>query len=123
MPDTPRASALIRAYFASLPPDGRRAIKQLRTAIKAAAPDAAAAFSYRIPGFTLNGRILVWYAAWQNHVSIYPATTAMRRAGGRALARYEMSQGTIRFPLAEPVPVAMVRRLVRARAAEITQDP
>ena len=111
-------AAALRSYFAALPPDSRRRLKALGAIIKSAAPGAVAAFSYRIPGFRLNDHALLSYAAWTHHVSLYPVTSGMKRAGGAQLRRFVVSKGTIRFPLSEPLPEALVTKLVKARVAE-----
>jgi uncharacterized protein YdhG (YjbR/CyaY superfamily) len=111
--------AKIRAYLASLPPNARKAVQKIRADVRAAAPDAVESFSYRIPGFKLDGRSLVWCAAFVHHASLYPITLALLRTHRIDVAGYETSKGTIRFPLTAPVPSALVRRLVKARVAEV----
>lgn len=111
--------AALRAYVAALPPAARRVFKLARATIRDAVPDVEEGFSYRIPAFRLDGVMLVWCAGWTAHLSIYPVTPAMEKAGGARLARYRAAKGTLKFALDEELPTAYIAKLVRARAAEI----
>jgi len=108
-----------RAYLASLPAPVRKRLKDIRDIVRAIAPDAVEVFSYGIPGFKLDGKPLVWYAAFKHHTSLYPMTASIRRAHAAALKDYKMSTGTVQFPLDTPLPLALIKRLVKARLAEL----
>ena len=109
----------VTQYFAATPPNARAALRKIRAAILSVAPKAEEVFSYRIPGFRLNGRSFVWYAAFKDHCSLYPMTGAIRRRLARDLAGYETSKGTVRLPLTKPIPVGLVKKLVKARVTEM----
>ena len=113
------ARAQVDAYIAALPPAARRTMQKMRAAIRAAAPRAVEHFSYRIPGYRMDERPLVWYGAFPNHTSMYPMTAGIRRALAADIEPYETSTGTIRFPLDDPPSPALIRKLVKARIAEM----
>jgi uncharacterized protein YdhG (YjbR/CyaY superfamily) len=109
----------VRDYYASLPAPVRRRVRELRSIILSAAPDAEETISYRIPAFKRGGRILVYCAGWKEHTSLYPLTAGMKQACAADLARFDVSKGTIRFPNERPLPVAVIKRLVKARLREL----
>ena len=108
----------VAAYIAKMPPVARRALEQLRTAIKAAAPDITERVSYRIPTFELDGQYLLYIAGFKEHVSVYPVTSGMLARYGKAIAPYRTGKGTLRFPLDAPVPTDLVAKLAKVRVRE-----
>jgi uncharacterized protein YdhG (YjbR/CyaY superfamily) len=113
------ASVQVRKYLAAQPPRTRVTLKKMRETILAAAPGAVEAFSYRIPSVKLDDKALVWYAGFTNHTSLYPIGDAIKRKYAKDLAGYETSKGTVRFPLDKALPVALVKRLVKARIDQL----
>ena len=109
----------VTAYLATVPVDARTALQRLRNAIRAAAPGAEEGFSYGLPAFKLDGRSLVCYSAPKRHCSFYPMSAAVISANAKDLRGYDTSKGTIRFPANKPLPLALVRKLVRARIEEL----
>ena len=108
-----------KAYFTSLPAPVRSRMKAIRDMVRGIAPDAIEVFSYGIPGFKLDGKPLVWYGAFAQHTSLFPMTASIRKAHAAALDGYKTSAGTVQFPLDKPLPTALVKRLIKARLAEI----
>ena len=92
---------------------------EIRRIVRSVAPDAVESFSYRMPGFRLHNRVFLYYAAFASHCSIYPMGAKIRRAHAAALRTFKTSTGTIQFPLDKPLPSTLVKRLVKARVAEI----
>lgn len=107
----------IDQYIASHPASVRPVLQTIRRAIHGAVPDAEEAISYRMPAFRLQGRVMIFFAGWKEHYSIYPATDGLAGAFKQELAGYEISKGTIRFPLSEPVPVRLIERIAKYRAS------
>ena len=116
---SPSAAADIRDYIASQPPESRKRLKEIRELVRVMAPRAEEVFSYRMPGFRLEGRQFIWYAAFKHHTSLFPMTDAIRRAHAAKLKGYETAKGTVRIPLDAPFPIPLVKTLIRARMAEV----
>jgi uncharacterized protein YdhG (YjbR/CyaY superfamily) len=103
-------------YIAGFPKDVQVILQELRQAIKEAAPEAQEAFSYQMPAFKLNG-ILVWFAAHKSHIGFYPRVSAIE-AFKEELSDFEVSKGTIKFPLNKPIPLDLVNKIVKFRVEE-----
>jgi uncharacterized protein YdhG (YjbR/CyaY superfamily) len=110
--------ATVSEYIASAPPKARKALKQIRSAIKKAAPDIKERISYRIPTFHLDGKYLLYVAAFKDHVSIYPATASMMAKYGEQLKPHRSGAGTLRFALEEQLPLGLITKLAQLRVQE-----
>lgn len=107
--------ATINAYLAPLPLRQRKALEQLRRTIHSAAPGVEECISYGMPGFRLDGRMLVWMGAAANHCAFYPGAVVADFAD--ELEDYSTSKGTIRFAPDAPIPAPLIRKLVKATMA------
>ncbi len=103
-------------YIAPFPRSTQTILQEVRQIIKDAAPEAEETISYQMPAFKLNG-ILVWFAAFKNHIGFFPKASAIE-AFRKELADYEVSKGTVRFPLNKPIPAELVRKIVKYRVKE-----
>jgi uncharacterized protein YdhG (YjbR/CyaY superfamily) len=106
-------------YLAALPDDQRAALEKLRRTIKAAAPEAKDGISYRIPMFKHRGKILVGFHAATEHCTFDVTSVNVMRAHAKELEGYGTGKGSIRFPADKPLPAGLVKKLVKARIAEI----
>jgi uncharacterized protein YdhG (YjbR/CyaY superfamily) len=109
-------------YMAQLPEERRAVMEQLRSTIRAAAPDATEVITYNMPGFRLDGRFLVSYEAFKRHYSLFPWSDAMVEELGDALRPYAVGKGTIRFPADEPIPLELITRIVEFRNREVARE-
>lgn len=108
----------VDAYLAKVPEDKRAPLEEIREIVKVAAPTATEHISYGFPAFKLDGRGLIWYAAWKKHCSIYPLTPGVERAVGKELEPFDTEKGTIRFTPDKPLPASLIKKIVKARIAE-----
>jgi uncharacterized protein YdhG (YjbR/CyaY superfamily) len=112
----------IDKYLASLSEEKRATLEALRKAIRSAAPEAEECISYQVPGFRLDGRLLVSFGAAAKHCAFYPGARPIRTHKDE-LASYDTSKGTVRFPPDRPLPARLVRKLVKTRIAEYAARP
>src|SRR6478735_5165625 len=113
------ATTIIDAYIAQLPDDQGRALSRLRATVAAAAPDAVEAISYSLPAFKLGKRVLIYYAAFKDHLSLFPASGLVMDKLGTELQSRFTGKGTLQFTPDDPLPDHLIRQIVAIRREEI----
>ena len=103
-------------YINTFPEDVQRILNELRQTIKEAAPEAEETINYQIPTFSLNGN-LVHFAAFENHIGFYPTPSGME-AFKKELSSYKGAKGSVQFPIDQPLPLPLIRRIVEYRVKE-----
>jgi uncharacterized protein YdhG (YjbR/CyaY superfamily) len=111
----------VTEYLASQSEAMQDLLGRVRRAIRKALPGAEEVISYQIPAYKLRGRPVLYFAGWKQHYSLYPAGHQVVTALQDELAQYEVSKGTIRFPLSQPVPVKLIERIAKLRAKEVAE--
>lgn len=114
-PNTPRD---IDEYIAGFPADMQEKLRKIRMTIKKAAPDAEEAISYKMPTFNLKGNYLIYFAAYKKHIALYPAPVG-NEDFKEEISPYESGKGTLQFPLDKPIPLHLIRKIVKYRVEEI----
>lgn len=107
-------------YIAAQPEAVRPKLEQVRATIRRAVPEAVEGIGYRMPGYKLRGKPLLYFAGFKNHYSLFAASGTFFAALEDELKGYELRKGTVHFPLADPVPVKLISRIAKLRAAGIT---
>ena len=102
----------IDEYIAACPPDSQDYLRQIRKLIRSLVPDAKEKISYQMAAFERNGKNLIHFAGWKQHVSLYPVP-AGSEAFERQIAKYAGGKGTLKFPLDEPLPIKLIERVVK----------
>jgi uncharacterized protein YdhG (YjbR/CyaY superfamily) len=110
----------VTEYLATLPKETRATLERVRAAIRKAVPEGEEAISYQIPALKIAGSAVIYFAGWKEHYSVYPATKKVVSSLKEELADYELSRGTIRFPLSEPVPTKLIAAIAKIRKEEAT---
>src|SRR5258705_10298375 len=114
MPSKPKD---IDQYLENFPATAKKMLQQIRTTIKKTAPHAEEVISYSIPAFRLNDRILIFFAGWNGHVSVYPVPQA-NQALQKEISKYQTGKGTLQFPIDKPLPVKFISRIIKLRVKE-----
>jgi uncharacterized protein YdhG (YjbR/CyaY superfamily) len=116
MPTSRKTPKNFEGYLKRFPRDVQQRLQKMRLTVKRAAPQAKEKISYGIPAFTLNG-MLVWFAAFKNHIGFYPRTSAIA-AFKNELAAYKGAKGSVQFPFDKPLPLPLISRIVKFRVKE-----
>lgn len=104
-------------YIAGFPEEVQKILKKVRTTIRQTAPEAEETISYQIPTFKLNGTYLIYFAGFKNHISLYPAPRGAEEFK-KELSAYEGGKGTVQFPLDQPIPYDLIKRIVKFKVKE-----
>ncbi|HVZ12703.1 MAG TPA: DUF1801 domain-containing protein [Patescibacteria group bacterium] len=113
-------AANIDIYIAGFPEDTQKLLKQIRKAVKEVAPDATEAISYGIPTFKLNGKNLVHFGGFSDHISFFPTGSGIE-AFKKELGDHVTGKGTANFPLDEPLPLDLFKKIVKFRVEQVNK--
>lgn len=113
-------AASVPEYIAAQPKASQRALRAVRSAIRKALPDAEEVISYGIPAYRLHGYVVIYFAGWRRHYSLYPVNARRIAKLKPTSASYEVNdKGTIRFPLDQQVPIKFIAGIAKLRAREV----
>lgn len=107
-------------YIATFSPEIQKILQRMRTIIQKAAPTAVESIAYGMPAYKLNGKPLVYFAAFKEHIGLY-ATPSGHSAFAKELSRYKQGKGSVQFPLDESMPYTLIQKIVEFRVKETTQ--
>ncbi|MGE5480866.1 MAG: iron chaperone [Chloroflexota bacterium] len=109
----------IDQYISSFPVDVQAKLRVILELVRKLAPDAEESISYQMPAFKLNGRPLVYFAAFKNHIGFYPTPSGITQFE-EELSKFKKAKGSAQFPLNEPLPVELIEKIIRFRMKDIT---
>lgn len=104
-------------YIGTFPDAIQKILQELRETIKATAPEAEETISYNIPTFKMNGKSLIYFAGWKNHISLYPIPVG-GEAFNKQIAKYVEGKGTLKFPIDKPLPLKLITKIVKLKLAK-----
>jgi uncharacterized protein YdhG (YjbR/CyaY superfamily) len=108
-------------YIAAQPAATRLKLEKVRTAIRTAVPEAVEVIGYGMPGYKLNGKPMLYFAGFKDHYSLFAASGTFLATLGEELKAYDLRKGTIHFALTKPVPVKLIKRIAKLRAASMLE--
>ena len=117
--DKMKTAASVEEYIATAEPKAKKALRDIRKTIRAAAPKAEEVISYQMPGYKQNGMV-VFFAGYKNHIGFYPTGSGIEKFKNE-FAKYKWSKGAVQFPLDKPLPVALIKKIVKFKLQENEQ--
>jgi len=114
--DKIKTAASVEEYIATAEPKAKKALRDIRKTIRAAAPKAEEVISYQMPGYKQNGMV-VFFAGYKNHIGFYPTGSGIEKFKNE-FAKYKWSKGAVQFPLDKPLPVALIKKIVKFKLKE-----
>jgi uncharacterized protein YdhG (YjbR/CyaY superfamily) len=114
--DKMKTAASVEEYIATAEPKAKKALRDIRKTIRAAAPKAEEVISYQMPGYKQNGMV-VFFAGYKNHIGFYPTGSGIEKFKNE-FAKYKWSKGAVQFPLDKPLPVALIKKIVKFKLKE-----
>ncbi len=105
-------------YISSFPNSIKIKLKQIRQIVREESPEAVELISYQMPAFKLNKRILIYYAAWKDHVAIYPYPNSVVKFK-KELSKYKTSKSTVQFTLDKPLPIKLIHNIIKFRIEDL----
>lgn len=108
----------IKSYISSFPDATQKILNQVLETIKNAAPGAEEGISYRMPAFKLKGKPLVYFAGYDNHIGFYATPSGHEEFSGE-LSKYKQGKGSVQFPIEQPMPLDLIRRITEFRVGEV----
>ena len=115
--DKPNNKTTIDAYIKTFPQNVQEILEKVRQIIRKEAPEAVEAISYGMPTFKLNGKNLVHFAGWKEHIGFYPTPSGIEKFK-KELSHYQGAKGSIQFPLNQPIPYDLITQIVKYRIEE-----
>lgn len=113
----PTKPTTVEEYISSFPLETQKILQEIRATVQKAAPEAIELISYGMPGYKLNGHPLVYFAGYKNHIGFY-ATPTGHAAFEKDLSIYKQGKGSVQFPIEQPMPLDLIRRIVEFRVQE-----
>ena len=114
--DKMKTAASVEEYIATAEPKAKKALRDIRKTIRAAAPKAEEVISYQMPGYKQNGMV-VFFAGYKNHIGFYPTGSGIEKFKNE-FAKYKWSKGAVQFPLDKPLPLALIKKIVKFKLKE-----